>query len=273
MRGVGILALFGLVSVWSAPSAAAPPKGPEASTPSLRVEATEPEEGDWRDHFSCPLRVVAEGFPAISADGSQVMTAEVEWGSGEGDDTRHPVDTLDVATEAIVDTTLLYDLMRVSNARPKAKADPCVAAQQKARRRVRRINKRLREEKWRPMKRLEVRVPDQELDEEEPDAHPFEAFWRKNQLIVRRKGVKVYLRADAPWGNPYSRRHPLLDPDREDANICEYEPVLEALYGDATTGVLAVSYDYDKPETSCICTSDLTYGIVHADAALFADLD
>ena len=282
----GILVGFGpgLAGASEAPakgakaSAAAKAKAP---APTLRVEAQTPEYEDWREEVGCPFRVVAQGFPAISSDGSQVVTAEVYLDESEGEYEALSVDWLRAADGTVAKRKSVYDFEGVTRAKNKGvKDDPCIAVERKAKRVARAINRQLRDEGWRPMMALDLKLPvdpyfadEQEEDEAAtPDPHPFEAFWRKGRMIVRRRGVKVYANAAAPWENVNSENAPGDPKDWEERNVCEYEPVLEAIYGDPATGTLAVSYDYDQAATSCICTSEIVYGVIQADVSLFPAL-
>lgn len=240
--------------------------GPMNVTPRIVVTALDAEL-DVYTAMDCPFGVAAEGFPAISADGATVVRHRIEASSGsEGEDDQFSVDWVDITGgtgSAVDEVDEVYDAWKITQA---IEDDPeaCATFHREIRRKAKAVNTRLAAQTWRPMPRLDVYVPDvngeydagtwAEPSTVDAKTRPVEVVWQRGRIIARVRRVKVLFDESAPWFNE-GGREPTDDGawDPESYNPCEYEPVLSTVRGDAATGLLMITYDHDRPETSCMC--------------------
>ncbi len=251
-----------------------------AATPSLIVAAREYGEDELRSGEGCVLTVTAKGFPAISADGDQVVVAELEVDDGSTDDSDGIYSVTWISTHAGAGRfEEIYNSAWFHKAQDNSPdEDPCPGYLRRARKSAREVNAALKEDGWRPLSLLDVELPDPYADEEtkaeqldpmatEASKRPVEILWRRSRFIARTRGVKVYINEQANWENDAAKLEGYgYDP-------CDYEPALGAVYGDRITGTLLVEYDHDRPRTSCLCGAMTLRDIVHAPPELFDRLD
>lgn len=257
---------------------------PPSPQPHVAVLTDLPESGD---EGTCPVWIEATGFPAIAADGSTIVldNFEVDDASTDDMDGVRSIDWTDTKTgdtsrsDTLTDGSTYY---READDHPDV--DPCIAYKVRAKLAARRINRALERHSWRPLQQLDVVLSDPyDRDEDEPNelrsieasVRPVEMFWKAERLLARTPGVKVYLDVPAPWGNDDANYEPEEDEEYEpkENGPCDYEPVLESVYGDAASGVLMVGFGHDRARTSCLCPSYSYTRIVRAPPGLFERLD
>lgn len=268
------------------PEPAPEPATPAGKSPRVFVKPADPEF--FEDGDRCPITIVYQGFPAISTDGSVIVfdDFEVDDASTDPMDGVHSVQWLGaLPREANRSETIAEGSTYHRAARKDPATDPCKAYTRQAKRGAQRVNKLLARHQWRQLRMLDIVLTDPyrnddayeppRLREIEAAVRPVEMFWRNDRLIARTPGVKVHLDIAAPWANEGSNYEPGEDAefDVTEYSPCDEEPVLSDAYGDATTGALLVSYDYDRPHTSCLCEQYTYRAIVHAPPELFERLD
>lgn len=255
------------------------PEGPSV-TPRIVVSDLDPEL-DVYTAMECPFSVVIEGLPAIAADGSTVLRDRVESSAGgEGEDERLYLDWNGVTPKTPSAVDEIYDAWEIYKALDD---DPyaCAKYHREIRNTAKAVNEKLAAQSWRPLPALDVYLPDEDneytgYEYETPDAldaktRPVEMFWADGQVIARVRKVKLFFNESAPWENDGAN----YDPDEDEEfdvdmyNPCEYEPVLSMVHGDAATGLLMVTYDHDRPETSCMCDRLEDVAFLTAPASFF----
>ena len=255
------------------------PEGP-AAMPRIVVSDLDPEL-DVYTAMECPFAVHVEGTPAIAADGSTVLRVRTDFSAGgQGEYERLYLDWNGVTVKTPSSVDELYDAWAITEA---LEEDPyaCAKFHRQIQRTAETVNAKLAAQSWRSLPALDVYLPDEDNEYagyafEAPDAldaktRPVEVFWADGQIIARVRKVKLFFNESAPWFNEGGN----YEPDEDEAfdidayNPCEYEPVLSMVHGDAATGLLMVTYDHDRPETSCMCDGHEDVAFLTAPPAFF----
>jgi hypothetical protein len=201
------------------------------------------------EEAECPFSIQTLGFPAVSLDGSRMVSG---WVDVSGDETSSlDITWHDVETDSVLDTHVVFQGLGF----PEDEGPSCRAQWREIRRTAAEVNDRLREEAWRPMPELAVEIHDPygfddygeefraELLSRPASERPVEVTWRWGDLVVRIPGVRVIARVPAKWYG--------LDPDP----FCQNKPRLHGIYADEETGVAAVMLDYQSGACLCWTTS------------------
>lgn len=223
------------------------------------------DEGCLRAIGGCAIELVDEGFPAISLDGTKVVTFEYMISSGADEDDG----TYDIVWRSVEDDE---ELRRQGLADGSAigassgwgeELQRCRREARNIRRLVSRVNAEL-EEGWRSLPTLAVQAPvpgwgSYEIDPETlaevqapmpAAARPVDALHRNGWFILRVPGVQVlHKEARTDWlGLP------------EYMTMDSYVPNLREFHGDAASGVVVVTMDYESG--SCMSDSNPVYHVV-----------
>lgn len=271
-----------------------PQELPEASESEQALSSAQPRvvvstdlpESEYEE--TCPVWIVATGFPAIATDGSRIVQDNFEVDDASTDDMEgvRSIEWIDTKTgNTLRSDTLTNGSTYYGEADEHPNVDPCIAYTLRAELAARRINRALESQDWRPLQELDVVIADpyEDPDDEERDdlrsieaaIRPVEMYWKDERLLARSPGVKVYLDIPAPWGNEDADYEPDEDEEYEpkENGPCDYEPLLESVHGDAASGVLMVGFGHDRAQTSCLCPSYSYTRIVRAPAGLFERLE
>jgi hypothetical protein len=212
----------------------------------------------------CPFSVEARGFPAVSSDGTQMVSG---WIEGSGDETTSlRVRWHDVETDSVVDSQVVFE--GYGDTDEDWSTSGCHRWWREVRRAAAEVNARLAEGSWRPMAELPIAIYDPwgsdgleaETRAEDmarpPAERPVELTWRWGDVVVRVPGVRVIARVPVQW---YGE-----DPDR----YCQNEPRLRQVFADEATGVTAVMLDYESG--ACLCWTTTSMRALRLPSAVFA---
>lgn len=219
-----------------------------------------PKRSRWRrgPHFEVGPKacwdVHAVGFPAISADGSTVITTQADYiqlSTFPGD---FKLQWIDVATgEVIREQTLVDGEGWESRDDPD---DDCRAVARLHRKRAWLINQELREQSWRTMEPVQVELFDPDmmsieflLEDTPPAERRPHAYLQWDELVVRTPGVRVYERHHVgPRGS------------------------LHSVYADRETGTVAAVSMWCIGE-SCTCDPQFQVTVVRWSPETFEAID
>ncbi|KIG18663.1 hypothetical protein DB30_07678 [Enhygromyxa salina] len=202
----------------------------------------------------CPYLVESRGFPAISADGSTIVTLALgPIGNGEADIETLYVKRFDFDEALGERTDLIYD--RGTDHPWKDDFAGCEASIAAVLATVQRLDAELGEQDWRPLEPLPVVISDpdnvelspyvdQAMDHLAPSERPVELRYHAGSFIARIRGVEVLQRTPRPewrqWSDEFS----------------DNSPHLEAVQVDRVTGRALVSFNYSNH--GCL-SDDATY--------------
>lgn len=244
----------------------------KGGTPCTFEQLDEGAEECMNGIAGCAFEIEYEGFPALSEDGTQVVTFEYAISSGADED----VGLYDVVWRRVEDDA---ELRRAQLANGEIigsdfeDAGACQRAARQARRAVARVREELREG-WHSLPELAVQGDppiwmsygdQEELDEgagPTPAAErPVEAFHRNGWFILRVRGVTVvHKEARIDWLG--------LPPEMTlDSTV----PNIRALHGDAATGVAVVTMDYES--ASCMSDSSAVFHVVRLAPEAFETIE
>ncbi len=212
----------------------------------------------------CPFKVEAEGFPAVSEDGSQFAYWVAETlSSSDGEDESGIFRIVDVETDEVTLATTVFDGDRFDE-------DHCRKLWDEAKRAARVANERLDKTRWRTMHTVGVDLPDDSgfgVDEEERAAilarpakdRRVEALIQHGQAIVRIPGVKVLGRTPAEWNPGW------------DAGCMGFTTYIETVYADRETGVVVA--EVAQLGGPCYCYSATKFHRLEVDTTFFERLE
>lgn len=233
--------------------------------PRIRVGRMSADE-DVNDTALCPFTVEALGFPAVRADGKQVVTSVREvLSASEGEDETMTIGWQDIAIEGTSDEALVFD----GDDAPYAEDDRrrCRQFRKRVVEQAREINARLREHAWRPMSPLAATIIDDQYGEEfdhtpilelAPNDRPVEFLWQANEAIFRIARVKVLARSAAMWRGGYDE-------------FCDSKPHPQQLWGDRESGAVVVTYDHQSG--GCLCYPPTEVGVFQVPDQVFEELE
>lgn len=217
--------------------------------PRLRVSAFDEGIGEDERTATCPFSVEAEGLPAVSEDATTFAYHIAETlSSSDGEDELVTVRWVDVATDAIVASTVVVDGDSLEG------DDRCLRLWRRARVRAGQVNAALAATTWRPLEPFPLGteslfegLDDDSADDEgvaadDVEGEPrVELVLRGGEAIVRIPGVKVLERQPVDWRAP-------------DDEVCQFDPVPTEVYADAHTGVVVARVEQYAPP--CFCYSE-----------------
>ena len=252
-----------------APAPGTSPSGAVPRGPHITVSPLDFEDGLGSIAMVCPFSVETLGFPAVSEGGREIVSVRTERPAGsEGSEDVMVVRWLDASTESVTRTEVVFEATALGAGE---ELESCTRLHREVSARVEKLEAMLLAGGFRSMARLDVHLP--ELEEEDvlaiPAARrPVELLWRNGEVIARVRRVKLFAREDAPWYGDHAEP----DPDEPWLHeLCFSEPHVREVFGDRSTGLLAVAYD-NEPD-ACTCTYDDEIGIVSVPDALFETID
>ena len=216
------------------------------------------------DYFSgtalCPFTVELEGTPAVSVDGTTVVSFVAETlSSSDGED------EIDTVTWIDVETGSREALVIVDGEDPDLRTNSddrahCRALWKKAKRRAAQANERLAKQRWRSMTPMSVPSPSPfDYDDEEeavlgPRARKVELIHQHGEAVFRVPHVKVLGRASMDWGMP-------------DEFDCVFTPYASEVFGDRETGVVAI--EVSQHAGPCYCYAETLFHAMAVPDELF----
>ncbi len=201
-----------------------------------RLELVERPRSSPSEMVVCPFTVEAYGFPAVSADGSTIVTASA-YAPGNADIDAELMELRWLGVDQRVDS--IYD---------RSEHDACERARDQVEARVAELQDVLDRQRWRPLEPLDVYAPDAHWSAEElaldvkalaPDERPVEVYYSKGWFIARVPGVKLL------------DKQARLDWQQSDNEFCDKSPHISELWVDRHTRRAMVSYNYANG--GCLC--------------------
>ena len=230
-----------------------PEPSPHVGGPKIVVssfdETAVDEYGEGEGTALCPFTVEGRGFPAVSADGSQITTYVAEvLSSSDGQDELVTVRITDVAADAVERATVVVDGNQFDD------EHHCRKLWRAARRRAAKMNQMLAETEWLAMQRVDLQA-DWDFDPDEyheellavpARERPAELAWLRNEVVVRIPGVKVLGRISPDW---YA--------EDQDELCSDFEPFVTGFHVEPTTGIAIATVE--QMGGPCFCYAETRY--------------